>query len=545
MAKKIKDISKLKERRRFGIFSPISQRILAINFIALCYLAGGVLYLGEYQDRLIENELSAMEAEANIFAKSLAETSSVLSPLDRYELSGDKTKQLVRSISDETRQRIRVFNRLGFLEADSRQLTSSYGGRITVQELPPLGGVSSFAELGATIYGWVVGLMPDHAPLAFYQEKQQQFADHYHVSWSALQGEVRKMAMQDVQGQMILAVGVPVQRYRTVMGAVMLSRSGDKIVQDIVEVRTAILQLFGVTLLLTTLLSLYLAGTIARPLLHLANAADAVRQGQGNRREIPDYTHRGDEIGELSGALRDMTESLWQRMDAIDSFAADVSHEIKNPLTSLKSATETLGRVKKDEHRENLMAVIQDDIKRLDRLITDISTASRLDAELSRSESAKVCMVNLVSELAHFHNSTHEQDGDIRVELDLPKQQNLCIKGIKSRLTQVLHNLIANAESFSPKGGTITISLEKQGSNCVLYCDDSGPGIPENKLEAIFDRFYTERPVEEAFGKHSGLGLSISKQIIEAHKGQITAQNRLTDTGEIAGARFKIILPLC
>jgi two-component system sensor histidine kinase ChvG len=290
------------------------------------------------------------------------------------------------------------------------------------------------------------------------------------------------------------------------------------------------------------LLSLYLAGTIARPIRLLAAAAERAR-GRGTYIDIPDFTERRDEIGELSGSLREMTDALWQRMSAIESFAADVAHEIKNPLSSLRSAVETASRIEDPAKQRRLMAIIQDDVERLDRLITDISDASRLDAELSRLEVSPTDIGAMLRAIAEM-NETTRTDGAPRLALDITERgRPLIVPGVESRLSQVFVNVVANAVSFSPPAGEIRISAAHDGRAVLVIVEDHGPGIPEDKLTAIFDRFYTERPAGEKFGTHSGLGLSISKQIVEAHRGRIWADNRTDATGAVRGARFSIRLP--
>jgi two-component system sensor histidine kinase ChvG len=290
-------------------------------------------------------------------------------------------------------------------------------------------------------------------------------------------------------------------------------------------------------------LSLYLAWTIAQPVRRLADAAFAVRHGNGRKLAIPDFSRRRDEIGELSVALADMTGALWRRMDAIEHFAADVAHEIKNPLTSLRSAVETASRVQDPAKQRKLMAIIQHDVERLDRLISDISDASRLDAEMSRLERAPVRLDAMLAILVDIHEAT---DGADRPKLVLERadpEAALIVEGKEGRLVQVFQNLIGNALSFSPPGGVIRIQAFRQSEAAIVTVEDDGPGIPDGKLDAIFDRFYTERPAGESFGTHSGLGLSISKQIIEAHGGSIAAENRRDASGAVMGARFIVRLP--
>jgi two-component system sensor histidine kinase ChvG len=336
-----------------------------------------------------------------------------------------------------------------------------------------------------------------------------------------------------------------------VLGAVMLSTTSREIEEELRTVRLELMRIFGVTLLVTVLLSLYLASTIARPIRRLANAAQRAR-GRGARIEIPEITGRNDEIGELAGSLREMTDALWQRMSAIESFAADVAHEIKNPLSSLRSAVETAARIDDPAKQRQLMAIVQDDVERLDRLITDISDASRLDAELSRLEMSPTDIGAMLRALVEMHEATRAE-GAPRLVLELPtdphgRSRPLVVPGIESRLSQIFLNVIANAVSFSPPDGEIRIRAALDGRAVLVAVEDQGPGIPPDKLTAIFDRFYSERPAGEKFGTHSGLGLSISKQIVEAHRGRIWAENRAGGPGGEGGggnrgARFLIRLP--
>jgi two-component system, OmpR family, sensor histidine kinase ChvG len=280
--------------------------------------------------------------------------------------------------------------------------------------------------------------------------------------------------------------------------------------------------------------------------LRLAAAAERIRRGyRPQTQQIPDFTGRGDEIGELSGVLREMTDALHQRMDAIERFAADVSHEIKNPLTSLRSAVETAARVRDPQQLQRLMAVIQEDVQRLDRLITDISNASRLDAELSRAEAEPVDLGRMLQALVDMYETTRLPNGPV-LKVDVPEGAELHVSGVEDRLVQVMRNLIANAQSFSPPDGTILLKASRTNGFVEVVVEDDGPGIPESKMNAIFDRFYTERPKGEKFGTHSGLGLSISKQIVEAHRGTIRAMNRYSEDGmkKLLGARFIVRLPV-
>jgi len=323
----------------------------------------------------------------------------------------------------------------------------------------------------------------------------------------------------------------------------MLSKDGSEVEAALRNVRLTVLAVFAGALVVTILLSLYLARTIARPLHRLAEAAERVRRtiGRGDER-IPDFTGRRDEIGDLSGVLHEMTDALRLRMVAIEGFAADVSHEIKNPLTSLRSAVETASRVDDPQQQQKLMAIILEDVQRLDRLITDISDASRLDAELGRAEAAPVDVAQMLTALAEIRRTAEQGAEAPQLQVSIVGPGPFVVQGIESRLVQVFRNLIANAASFSPPGGRIAVTVDNNEDRVTVTVEDDGPGIPPAKLGAIFDRFYSERPSVEKFGTHSGLGLSISKRIIEAHGGGIHAENRHV-TGVGGGARLVVWLP--
>lgn len=566
-----------KERpvRRRGV-SPLTLRILAVNVLALLVLLAGLLYLGRYQDRLIQAETEALATEARIFASALGEGAvnrilTAPSPTgdeggERFELAPELARPMVRRLAEATATRTRLYDIDGHMLSDSRVLVGSQG-RIEIRELPTPPAGDPVSRAINDLYTRLIDVVPSREGLPAYREAPGRPNPDVE---RALGGEAAATVWRvDGEGgdpELLLTVAVPVQRYREVLGAVLLARSGGEIDRAIRSVRFDILRVFGVALLVTVALSFYLAGTIARPIRRLAQAADRLRTSHGRHAEIPDLTRRGDEIGELSGVLREMTDALWTRMDAIERFAADVAHEIKNPLTSLRSAVETAGRVSDPRHRDRLMAIIADDVQRLDRLISDISNASRLDAELSRAEPEPVDIGLLLTMLAELRQTVAEtvdetvpagggeapgeagaEDGRAmppRIVIDIPAGERLVVPGLEGRLTQVFQNLIDNALSFSPPGGVVRLSARRTGRTVTVVVSDQGPGIPEGKEEAIFDRFYTERPAGEKFGTHSGLGLSIAKQIISAHNGSISARNRQVSEGAVGGADFTVILPL-
>lgn len=552
--------------------SPLTLRILAVNVLALALLVIGLLYLGRYQDRLVQAELDALETEARIFASALGE-GAVQRAVDEpetggesYELSPELGRQMVRRLALATDTHTRLYDADGHLLSDSRVLTGS-PGKIEIRELPPPPAGDAVSRAVNDLYSRFIDVVPNREGLPLYRERPTATGSAPPDVERALAGEnsktVWRVESRGERADLLLTVAVPVQRYKEVLGAVLLSRSGAGIDDAIRSVRFDILKVFAVALLVTVGLSFYLASTIARPIRRLAQAADRLRAGHGRHTEIPDFTRRGDEIGELSGVLRDMTAALWARMDAIERFAADVAHEIKNPLTSLRSAVETVSRIQDPGRRERLMAIIADDVQRLDRLISDISNASRLDAELSRAEPEPVDVGAMLDTLADIHRamaaSAHTEDAEAseapdpprvvvpRVVVEVPPGGGLTVPGLEGRLTQVFQNLIANALSFSPPGGIVRVAVRRTGNGSrgmveVTVADD-GPGIPDGKEEAIFERFYTERPAGEKFGTHSGLGLSISKQIVEAHGGRITAANRRGPDGGVTGAVFTVRLP--
>lgn len=528
--------------------SPLTLRILAVNVLALGLLGLGLLYLGEYEQSLIGAELAALKTQGEIFAAALGEGAVIDSLGEGETLIPELGRQMMRRLVEPTHTRARLFDTDGNLIADSRVMRGP-GGVVQIKELPPPQEEGPLQRLAGWIYDRLVAGMPWRDRYPPYVEYSSQSAADYPEVRQAEGGDVASAVRSDREsGGLMLTTAVPVQRYKQVLGVVLLSSGSGDIEQAVRGVRFEILKVFVIALGITVLLSIYLAGTIARPIRRLAAAADRVRRGHGRQLAIPDFTARGDEIGDLSGALREMTGALWQRMDAIERFAADVAHEIKNPLTSLRSAVETAARVDDPAKQRRLLSVVLEDVQRLNRLITDISDASRLDSELSRIEPERVPVGRMLEALVDMHRAT-EMDGAPRLLLSLPgplgtPDGDLPVLGIEGRLVQVFRNLIANAVSFSPPDGTIHLAAARRGESVTIIVEDEGPGIPEGKFDAIFDRFYTERPVGEKFGTHSGLGLSISKQIVEAHRGSLHAENRIEVDGSVIGARFIVRLPV-
>jgi two-component system, OmpR family, sensor histidine kinase ChvG len=548
------DISKTwrdSARTRFGALAglrppwrvrSLTWRILALNVLALATLVVGLLYLDRYRDSLVQTQIEALTVQAEIVAAAIGEAAVREATPEGQEFLTGQARPMVRRLAASADVRVRLFAASGDLVADSQELAGM--GTVQFADLPPP-RPHTWREALVDAYDWVIDFLPfgDRRPV--YREIPNPVASDYPEAVAALRGEESSEVREIAEGRLLISVAVPVQRYRQVLGALMLSSDDTGIEAALRDVRIDILNVFLVVLSATVLLSLYLASTIARPVRRLAEAAEQVRRGQGRKAQIPDLSSRGDEIGDLSAALKDMTTALWDRMDAIEHFAADVAHEIKNPLSSLRSAVETIARVEDPAQQKKLMSVLLDDVKRLDRLISDISDASRLDAELSRAELEPVAIGRMLETLIEIQQ-TAQPDGptfDIKLEGD---PDRLVVMGIEGRLVQVFRNLLSNAVSFSPAGGHVGIRCAHEKDAVVVAVEDRGPGIPDAKLDAIFDRFYTQRPKGEKFGTHSGLGLSISRQIVEAHGGRIWAENirdPAAPLGGSLGARFLVRLP--
>jgi len=526
--------------------SAILRRVLIINVIAAAIPILGLLHLTQYRESLIEAELKALETQGSVFALALGATSVLADQGGRERLVPELTRHQLRLLLTQTGLRARLY---GPWDEGGRMLVDSYqlpgpNGVIVARPLEPEAAPGLVDRLFTLIDSFLEMSIGSELP-AYNDGAQRDYRDFSEIA-EALQGEANGLARRNAEGQLVLTMAVPVQRYRQVLGALLLSKPGESITEAVDSRRIDVLVVFGIAISITVLVSLYLGSTIAKPIRHLARAAHGVKTGKGKKVKLPDYSRRRDEIGDLGRALTAMTDAMWARLDAIENFAADVAHEIKNPLTSLKSAVETVVRVQDRERQRQLMAIILDDVARLDRLITDISDASRIDAELARAESAPVDLRELLTGLIELHRlASEEDDQGPRFLLDVASSRDrFKVQGLEGRLGQVFRNIIMNAATFSPPGGSITVRLSRSASRAQITVDDEGPGIPDGKAEALFDRFYTERPESEKFGTHSGLGLSISKQIVEAHKGRIWAENRYRPDGTIAGARFLISLPL-
>jgi two-component system sensor histidine kinase ChvG len=550
-------------------FSSLTRRIVSLNIAGLLALVASILYLSQFRAGLIDARAQSLLVQAEIIAGAIAASATVetntitidpdrlqdLKPGETYgapdEFSGldfpinpERVAPVLRRLISPTKTRARIYDRDGSLILDSRSL---YGrGDVLRFELPPPAvekpGIAERTMIA--IRTWL-----NRGDLPLYTELGPENGNGYQEVEQSLKGQKSSMVRVNDRGEVIVSVAVPVQRFRAIHGSLMLSTQGDDIDQMVTAERLAILKVGGVASIVMIVLSLALASTIAGPVRRLADSAERVRRRIRTRVEIPDFTGRRDEIGHLSGALRDMTGALYNRIEAIETFAADVAHELKNPLTSLRSAVETLPLARTENSRARLLAVIEHDVKRLDRLISDISDASRLDAELQRQDMAPVDLRRLLTALASVANETR-RGNTVGVELRFEGRgahDTFSVPGHDSRLGQVISNLLSNAQSFSEPGSKVRISCRNRRSNIEIIVDDDGPGIREDALSRIFERFYTDRP-HQGFGQNSGLGLSISRQIVEAHGGRIWAENRAgppTAGGEptVAGARFVVRLP--
>jgi two-component system, OmpR family, sensor histidine kinase ChvG len=560
-------------RRIFGnaVFSSLTRRILFFNLVALGVLVGGIMYLNQFREGLIDARVESLLTQGEIIAAAVSASASVdtnsitvdpkkllelqagesITPVPndedlQFPIDPERVAPVLRRLISPTRTRARIFDADASLILDSRHLYSR--GQVLRFDLPPI--EAEQVDWWEMLYNWVNRLLqPSNLPL--YKETPGGDGSIYPEVMNALTGVRGTVVRVTEKGELIVSVAVPIQRFRAVLGVLLLSTQAGDIDKIVQAERMAILRVFGVTTLVTMVLSLLLSSTIANPLRRLSAAAIRVRRGGAKEREeIPDFSYRQDEIGNLSIALREMTSALYDRIDAIESFAADVSHELKNPLTSLRSAVETLPLARNEQSKERLLEIIQHDVRRLDRLISDISDASRLDAELARTDAQDVNLEQLLADLVEVSRQIRASKKAVRLTFEVDRRHAtgkdaFIIQGHDLRIGQIVTNLIENARSFVPETeGHIAVKLMRRKTDCVIQVQDNGPGIQAENIDRIFERFYTDRPESEGFGQNSGLGLSISRQIAEAHGGSLRAEN-VTDekSGRLIGARFILTMP--
>ena len=522
-------------------FSALTWRIIALNAIALIVLTVGVVAVQSSGRGLVEERLNGVQLQTAIVAGTIAQYAT---DSESYTLKVEEAEPLLRELIAPTRLRARLYLPSGRLVVDTRTLLPR--NTLHVAELPPLDGWSRFKAWWQRLYGEAMGVHL-FVDLPLYSEGGDDGRVYQEVV-DALNGSPASAERVDEQNKLVLSVAAPVQQkpFRAIYGVLLVSTESGDIDDILQQQRATLIEVVAVALVAMLLSSLYLAGTIAEPVRRLAAAADRVRFGLAGRGGMPNFPERNDEIGDLADSLKSMTSALYDRIDAIERFAADVAHELKNPLTSMASAMEMMARARDETSRTRLMEIVRGDVKRIDRLITDISDASRLDAELSREVPEPVELSRLLSTIIEIYRMTENPRGvTLALNDELPPETMVLGQG--ERFGQVFRNLIDNAISFSPPDGKVTVTARQHEHIATVWVEDEGPGIPPDNLESIFERFYTERP-SDTFGKNSGLGLSIARQITESAGGRIWAENRgpprNAADGASGGARLVVELPV-
>ncbi|PTX57284.1 two-component system sensor histidine kinase ChvG [Litoreibacter ponti] len=524
--------------------SPLARKIITFNLLALIVLVAGVLFLNPFRDSLVAQREMALVSEAQLIADVFEAQLEVLDTQGSEAQLRDPAATL-RNLDIDPGVDVYVFS------PDENLMASVLG-----EERPPLSGAEGLQsdDNGTIITGFLnsvwetisgaFGSAGRPTPSVTGEDEARQLLSE------AAAGATRVRTGQDGAGGSIFSVATPIELQGQVIGVIALSTVAGQIDELVRAEREQVLQMFVIAILVSIGLSLVLASTIANPLSDLAAAAElgqdkSARKVSPSRVRIPDLTARPDEIGRLSGAMRGMVSALYERIDANEQFAADVAHEIKNPLASLRSAVGTLHVAKTQDQRVRLLDVIEHDVRRLDRLVSDISNASRLDSELVKEDEEPFDLMRMIHNLSEYLGQQAAEQG-VEFIRDVPSEP-IIIHGLEARLAQVFVNLITNATSFCEDGDAVRIWARKRDNRVLVVVEDTGPGIPEQALNKVFNRFYSERP-ERQFGNHSGLGLAISKQIVEAHGGVIWAENiRPTDadvTSEPLGARFVVGLPI-
>jgi two-component system sensor histidine kinase ChvG len=551
------------------VSASLTRRILVSNLIGLGMLLLGILYLSQHHAWLIDAKRDSLQAQGEIIAAAIAanatlETERIVLDPDKLpeaensripfrddgfaalELSirPERIAPILRRLIQPTNTRARIYSRDGTLIVDSAMLLSR--GQIIRPETEPTtpDGRLRTKNFWTRLTHWLID-----KELPVYREIGTAKGTAYPEVRMALAGTTTPMLLLNEKGEQIVSMAVPIQRMKTVQGVLLLSTRPGEIDEILADERSVILLLAAVALAATVFTSLLLARTVAGPMRRLSEAAEHVSGNVTARQDLPEYPDRTDEVGQMARAFRAMTAALCRRIEASEKFAADVAHELKNPLTAARSTAEALAYARNDAQRAELVDQIQGELRRLNRLITDVSSASRLDAELARQQTEPVPLLAIVESVATIFRDKAETRG-CRLEVAVPEPcnaQDYVVIGNDGRLAQVLTNLVDNAISFSPKDGRVCVAMSRLGGHIEITVEDEGPGIEEDKLATIFDRFYTYRPTAYASrGDNSGLGLSISREIVVAHGGQIWAENRTEEAGgerRPAGSRFVVRLP--
>jgi two-component system sensor histidine kinase ChvG len=503
--------------------SRLGRLILALNLLGLAILVSGALVLNELRRGLVNARIDSLTTQGELIASILNQAATVGEP--EPQMDAALATELLQTLSNPKAQRARLFDSRGRLVADSDWMADE----VERSELPPArareGDKQGFR------------LTPQFAPPS---RQEVEGALRREVA-AALTGRHQAGMRPGDRGDRVVSVSIPIQHVRAVLGVVTLEASDVDAI--IARERMALIPFILIAVAVNVVSSLLLNSLVAQPVLRLARAADRVRAARARAISLPDLAKRDDEVGDLTRSLEAMTHSLSERMDAIEAFAADVAHEIRNPLTSLRSAVETLDLVKDPGPRERLLGILKNDVQRLDRLVTDISNASRLDAELSRDQPKVLNLGRLIADIVATYEAT-AKPGDVRVQFTPHVgAEAATVLGREGPLGQVVRNLVDNARSFSPPGDVVTVGLVRMRGEAMVLVSDNGPGIPPENLETVFERFYTSRPKGAAFGGNSGLGLSIARQIAQAHGGALRAENRTGEGGKVLGALFTLTLP--
>ncbi len=525
--------------------SPLARKIITFNLLAILMLVAGVLFLNPFRDSLVLQRERGLVVEAELMAEVFEARVAANEGTGLVAAPGFNPSQVLRDLQLPTAVEVFVFDQNGDVVATT--IGMERGERPAVAGLQSDDRTTLITDFLNTVWEGISALFSSDEAVSTDAGREAQAKALFET---ALAGATQVDTGVDRAGNTIFAVAAPIAFGSDAIGVIAVTSVAGEIDELVRNEREQVLQMFVIAILVSIGLSLVLASTIANPLSDLAAAAEIGRDKNSRkiapgRVRIPDLTGRPDEIGRLSGALRGMVAALYDRIDANEQFAADVAHEIKNPLASLRSAIGTLRFAKKPEQREKLLGVIEHDVRRLDRLVSDISNASRLDSELVKEEEKPFGLLKMMRGIAD-HLGAEARSKGIEFITDLPSEP-IVIEGLESRLAQVFVNLISNAISFCEDGDAIRVWARKRENRVLIVVEDTGPGIPEQALTKIFNRFYSERPPTQ-FGNNSGLGLAISKQIVEAHGGVIWAENiRPTDadiTSEPLGARFVVGLPV-